>query len=345
MKFTITDNFDDSRIIPFLSKYEGASIYHHPAWIKSIIRTFNHRAYYLIFESLEGNLLGLFPFFLLKSPITGKRIISPPFSTYCDLLFPNDVIPDAILFLKNQFLEYKKIELKTLRSNSQELSNFTNTQDFVTHFLQLSNSVKQTFDSFHGTSVRASIRRAEKNNLEIRYGNTIEDLKIFYHFEVSLRNRLNFPPLPFKFFYNLWQEFTQYNLIYIPIIYKGNEPIASGFVLNFKDTFYLEYTASEKKYFHLYPYHKLFWEVIILAQNNGASKVDFGRTSADNQNLITFKEKWNTKKKSIHHYFLPKIDLLHSNKKLLLGVIENINRVLPKKIIEFEGRIIYRHLG
>jgi hypothetical protein len=343
--FRLLTDLDDKRIIQFLIDDSGAEIYHHPAWIKSIIKTFNHKAYYLLLEDSGKNILGLFPFVLLNSPITGKRIVSPPFSTYCDLLFPNDLIPVAISFLKEQFPEYKRIELRTLKSYSQSLSNFTNTQDFVTHFLELTDSITKTFDSFHGTSVRASIRRAEKNNLKIRFGNTIEDLKIFHHFETSLRKRLDFPPLPLKFFYNLWMEFARYDLIYLPIIYKGSEPIAAGFILNFKETFYLEYTASEKKFFNLYPYHKLFWEVIKLAHNNGAKMVDFGRSSADNLNLTTFKEKWNTKKHNIHHYYLPKTDILHSNKKIFLNVLETINKVLPKKILELEGRIIYPHLS
>ena len=140
-------------------------------------------------------------------------------------------------------------------------------------------------------------------------------------------------------------ELSKHNLIYLPIIYKENDPVAAGFVLDFKDTFYLEYTASEKKYFNLNPNHKLFWEIIKLALNNQAKIVDFGRSAVDNKDLITFKEQWNTKKHNIHHYFLPKTDVLHSNKKMFVSILERVNKILPKKILELEGRIIYRHLS
>lgn len=71
-------------------------------------------------------------------------------------------------------------------------------------------------------------------------------------------------------------------LITLPIVEKDNSSIAAGFILNFKDTYYLEYTASDKNSLNLYPNHKLFWEVITSAQSNGASKVDFGRTPLEN---------------------------------------------------------------
>ena len=317
--FKVLEDLDDIRIIPFLLRHPNASIYHHPGWQKSLVKTFKHTIKYLIAEDEQDNLTGLYPFCNVKSPFAGKKITSPPFASYCNLLFPDGIIVDAIAFLRAYFPEYKKIELRTLKIYSEELSRFTNTQDFITHFLELSNSTNETFNSFRKSSVRARILKTNKNGLSIRYGSTIEDLKLFYKFEVNLRKRIYLPPLPYNFFLNLWEQLSPYKLIQIPIIEIERKPIGAALLLNFKDTFYLEYSACLSKYLYLYPYHKLFWEITKFAHSQGAKRIDLGRSSNENIGLIKFKDNWGTMRHNIHHYFLPEVDLLYINKKHLIN--------------------------
>ncbi len=344
-EFNLLKNPEDERIVPFLLEHPRAGIYHHPAWLKAINATFNHTLMYLISEDAEGKLTGLYPFCLLDSILTGKRITAVPFSTYCDPLFPDDCLPSAINYLRKQFPDYKHIELKYLEDCKGDLSSFSKTENYFTHILNLSDSIRTTFNSFHGTSIRASIRRSEKKGLEFKFGKTLDDLNTFYHLEVKLRKRLNYPPLPFNFFYNVWNEFKAYHLIYLPIVLKNGKAVAGGVIFHFKDTFYFEYTASDKKFLSLYPNHKLFWEMIKTAMRTGAKKVDLGRTSVDNKSLLTFKERWNARGIKINHCYFPEQNLVHSNRKLFTNILSKINRVFPGKILELEGKIIYPHLS
>jgi hypothetical protein len=342
--FTITYNLDDSRIIPFLLNDDRSSIYHHPAWLKAIENTFKHKAFYLLLEDNQSNITGLYPFIFLKSKITGKRIVSLPFSSYCNPLLPKDRIKEAISFLIDTFKNKTRIDLRILDKYTEELNNFSHSEDFVTHILELNSNIQKTFDSFHPTSVRASIRRAEKKNLTIRFGDSESDLKFFYNLETSLRKRLLLPPLPFSFFSNVYREMKPLNLIFLPLVEKDNIPIAAGFILRFKDTYYLEYTASDKSNIGLYPNHKLFWEVIKLAQDNGASRIDFGRTSLDNESLIIFKEKWCAKKTTIHNSVYPKRGIIKDRQSVLKKYLMKLNTLLPVAILKIEGNVIYPHL-
>jgi lipid II:glycine glycyltransferase (peptidoglycan interpeptide bridge formation enzyme) len=336
-------NQNKKEIIQFIEECNDSSIYHHPAWIAAIEKSFNQNAYYLLFRNNAGDVAGILPFFTVKSIITGKRIVTLPLSTYCDPLISNDLFHECIDFIKKQFPDFNSFDLRTLKNYSNVLNEFSEESEYVTHFLHLKDSIDDTFNAFHPTSVRASIRRAEKNKLTIKWGETIEELKIFYHLKLRLRKRLLLPPLPFNFFYNVWQSLKEFNMIHLPVVVKDNFPIAAGFILNFKDTFYLEYTAADKDYFNLYPNHKLFFEVIKKAHQKGAKKIDFGRTSLDNISLIAFKEKWAAKKEMIYHYHYPNKPIVKKEQNRLKKVLTNINKYLPDKLFEAEGKILYRH--
>lgn len=343
MNFSVTNNLEDERIFNFILSDSRATIYHHPAWLKAVRKTTGFEVFYLIQKNKTGHIEGLIPFLTSNSFLTGKKIITFPFSAYCDPLLEKNNLNEAVLHLRKKFYYNKKIEIRSLDNFGNELNEFTVIADFCTHILRLKNSLDETFNSFHPTSVRASIRRAEKNNLEIKWENSQAHLNIFYDLELRLRKRLLLPPIPYRFFKNVYEELSKFNSINIPVVYKDETPVAAGFILNFKDTFYLEYTASNKNYIGLYPNHKLFFEVIKKAHQTGAKKVDFGRTSNDNQSLITFKEKWAAEKFHVYHYIYGEKRITEKNTAALRKSLMKINYFLPDFVLELEGKFIYKH--
>ncbi len=345
MKFTVTENINDSRIIPFLLHNQNATIYHHPAWLKALTKTFHHKAFYILLESANNEIEGLFPFIMVNSFVTGKRIISLPFSTYCDPLFNKKILPEAIDIIQASYPKFIKFDIRTLCNYTQTLEKFSTSAEYVTHILPLEETYEKTYASFSYKNIKSRIRKAEKYGLDIRWADRLDDLKIFYGLEVSLRKRLSLPPLPFAFYKNVWYELSQAKLISLPLVIKDDRVIAAGFILNFKDTYYLEYTASNQKFLKFAPNHKLISEVIKKANLESACKVDFGRSSTENESLITFKEQWNAKRFPIYRYFTPKRQTTHKMQSYPKKYLMMLNSILPQKILEFEGKMIYPHLG
>lgn len=342
--FNITNQIFNPAILEFITRENDATIYHHPAWLKALSKTFNYEVYYLTVSDSAVNIEGVIPFLKLDSWLTGKRIITLPFSTYCDPLIDVQRLPEAIEFLREKFEDFSVVDIRSLNNYQDYLTDFSVSSDYCTHILKLKNTVEEIFSSFHPTSVRASIRRAEKNNLTIDWEKSYEHLKIFYQLEFKLRKRLLLPPIPYNFFKNVYEELIKYDFISIPIVYKDNIPISAGFILNFKDKYYLEYTASDNNYLNLYPNHKLFFEVIKNAYNSGARFVDFGRTNLENISLITFKEKWAAEIYPVFHHHSPKKRFIKKENASLKKILMNLNAVLPDFILKLEGDIIYKHL-
>ncbi len=344
MYFKITDNLEDEKILSFILSDDRSTIYHHPAWLKAIENSFGYKGYYLLLLDKNEKLQGLFPFVHIKNFFVGNKIISLPFSTYCDPLIDNEHLDELIHFLRKNFHDNIKIDLRVKNNYSDFLTDFSKTSDYCTHILKLSDNIDDTFNSFHPTSVRASIRRAEKNKLKIVWDNSERHLKMFYELEFILRKNLMLPAIPYNFFSNVFKELSKYNLVGLPLVYYEDLPVAAGFILNFRDTYYLEYTASNKNYFGLYPNHKLFFEVIKKAFENRYRFVDFGRSEIDNEGLIKFKEKWGTKKQLILHYYYPPQKVSGSpDRKSIKKFVRGINSILPDSILKIEGNIFYKY--
>lgn len=342
-KFFISENINDQDIVEFLNIHPDSSVYNHPAWLNAIQRTLNQNAFYLVSKNDKNEIDGLIPFIETSGIIRGKKIISFPLSTYCNPLIKRENLKEAIQFIRDYKGQDKIIDFRATENFSNELSEFQITSEYCTHILKLKSTIEETFDSFHPTSVRASIRRAEKNNLTIEWNNSTEHLNIFNELEFRLRKRLQLPPIPFKFFKNVFDELRQFNMISLPVVFKDKIPVAAGFILNYKDTFYLEYTASDKDYINLYPNHKLFFDVIRKAHISGAKFVDFGRTALNNTGLIIFKEKWAAEKVDIYHHTYPHFNNIKSDSSKARQILLKVNSLLPDWLLKLEGEILYRY--
>ena len=69
-------------------------------------------------------------------------------------------------------------------------------ENFVIHILELEESEDKTFQKFHGTSIRAPIRKTEKKGLKFEIINSAIGLKAFYSLYSDLRRRLGLPISP-----------------------------------------------------------------------------------------------------------------------------------------------------
>ncbi|MCJ7648836.1 MAG: GNAT family N-acetyltransferase [Candidatus Lokiarchaeota archaeon] len=349
MNFTITNNLDDPRIVDFLIKDERATIYHHPAWLKALGSSYNFSPYYLLVLNNETNeIKGIAPF-VMDNPKSNnkKKIISLPFTNYCNFILPENI--DLNLILKEIESEFGYISEYDFRNLDDEIiPGFSNSNVYLVHTIELKPTVEETYKSFGRRSIRRFIKKAEENNLSFRFGETEEDLKIFYHLEVKLRKNIGLPPAPYRFFYNIWKYLKEQGLIYLPIVEYNSKAIAASLVLHFKDQIYFEYTGISKIHKNLYGNHKLHWEMIKIAQSElGVTLVGLGRTAIDNKQLIFFKEHWNAKPHNVYHKKSPPISDSIGNSKILkyiYPIYKTINRHLPEKVLELEGKLLYKYL-
>lgn len=339
------DLASDERWDNFVLHNPKGSIYHTSSWLHSVSSSLGYKIYPIGIEnSNTRELIGILPLAKVKNLISGSKLISFPLSTHCEPLISEKLIGDIFDKVNSEFKKNDYMELRSLDCSCTMEGTSLN-ENYLIHILELEESEDNTFQKFHGTSVRASIRRADKNDLTFEINNSIPGLKAFYSLYTDLRTRLGLPFLSYNFFNSIYKNLIKDDRILIPLVRYGNHVVAAGFILKFKDTFYLEYTASDNTMLNLYPNHKLFWEIIKIAIENKAKFVDFGRTEVNNNSLISFKEKWNAIRKQLKYWRIGN----QPERKTLAGsgktFILKINKHLPKSLLNLQGRILYKYNG
>lgn len=343
----LTEKINDPAITEFLLEEQNSRIYHHPAWIKSLCDAYGGTPYYVISTDNETEKInGLLPFILFNIRSGKKKIISLPFTNYCNNLLPMVYSTRYLIeLIEKQLGPVSSYDFRNL--NEEPVDGFSNTSDFLIHVIELKPTLEETYKSFGKRSIRRFIKKAEENKLTFRLGESDEDFRLFYQLEVKLRKSIGLPPAPVEFFYSIWTNLKKQNLIFLPIVSFENEPIAASMVLCYKDRIYFEYTGLSKKHKNLYGNHMLHWEMIKAAYNNGVRFVELGRVDKANKDLIFFKENWGALPFRIYHKRYPS----HTNQNFLATVknfvypsIVKINKNLPAPLLKFEGRMLYKYL-
>lgn len=333
MHLSTTKNIFDKVISEFILNDQRATIYHLPCWIKAISEATGLEGNYLLITE-ENKITGIVPFLIRKGIFT-----SLPYTTHCQPLIPENLKFDELIEkIKNLIPDIKGIRFKFRDCDHFGINKFVS--NHFNHVIFLGDNIEDYYNSLGRRSIRKYIKKSYENNLELRYGNNENDLKIFYTLECKMRKSIGLPPAPYKFFHCLWKNLQINNNILLPIVEKDSKPIASSMVLKFRDQLNFEYTGIDKRYIDLYPNHFLHWEVIKNAYERFGSRViDIGRTDKNNNGLIFFKENWNAKRIDLIEYcenIRPKV-----KKGKIFNLFRWINKHLPQKILQIEGNLLF----
>ncbi len=141
----------------------------------------------------------------IHSWLTGRRLVSLPFSDHCAPLADREVDLEAILSsivhqTRRDRLRYA--ELRPLHQPAVFDALFLPDTEFCFHQLDLTPSLDTLFRNCHKDSVQRKIRRAEREHLACREGGS-ELLDAFFHLLVQTRRRHHLPPQPKRWFQNL----------------------------------------------------------------------------------------------------------------------------------------------
>jgi FemAB-related protein (PEP-CTERM system-associated) len=124
-----------------------------------------------------------------------------------------------------------------------------------------------------------------------------EELDGFHHvFSVKMRE-LGTPVLPQGFFREILVQFPDES--WICSVYLDRTPVASGFLVGFKDRLEIPWASSLPEYNRFSPNMLLYWSCLEFACRRGYRVCDFGRSTAG-ESTYRFKEQWGAKPVQLH---------------------------------------------
>jgi CelD/BcsL family acetyltransferase involved in cellulose biosynthesis len=346
---TILDSNGLARWDEFVFSHELGSIYHTSAWRHVIEAAYGHQPLYLSMDDSHGQIRAGMPFFIVKSRLTGNRLVSLPAAQVCNPLVSNQEEYDQLIHFVMEFAKrrnIKSIEIKTSEPFRWNTGEFGRAQEgFSTYLLDIDKDLETLEHSFHRSCIRQKIKNASKNGLQLVVGNSPNEVKRFYELYLQLRKNYGLLPQPYAFFFNKWKTLSAQNGIEIlRALYQGRT-ISSILLLKYKDTVTYEYGASEFDMMHLGPSPFLIWESIKRAKSQGYTRFDFGRTANDNEGLTQFKLHWATRREALRYYYIPdlgntaQIRRQGFSKKLMYHTMH----YSPAVLCQLMGRMLYKY--
>lgn len=266
---------------------------HDPAWLDVLRAGLKHQTSVLLAKR-DGQLAGLLPLSLTRSPLFGRHLVSLPYVNRAGLLALDHDAGEALIARAVELAAQHDARYLELRHHGRaiESAHFTHTrQAKVRMVLDLPDSEDALWSSLKA-KVRNQARKGEQAGLSIRFGSE-ELLAGFYSVFATNMRDLGTPVYPRKLFaamLNYLGERCEIALVMLESI-----PIA-GAVLVHDDagacrTTQVPSASCLRSYNDLCANMWMYHQLLQRAVSRGAQAFDFGRSSEDS-GTYRFKKQW-----------------------------------------------------
>ncbi|MDD4465407.1 MAG: peptidoglycan bridge formation glycyltransferase FemA/FemB family protein [Dehalococcoidales bacterium] len=335
------------------SKPDG-KIYHLPQWNCVLANSFGYKPFNIFALDGNENVCGILPLMLVKSWLTGNRLVSLPFSHIGGPLFDFEaalieLIKEAIA-LKNR-LRASNIEIRTiegtetsdLTEETMKKAGFLMDETFSTFILDITN-VEQNWKKLNPKSTRWAIRKAAKQGVVANRVPGVSGLKAFYKLNVETKSRLGVPAHPSAFFRNILNGLNENHSLYLA---EYKQAVIAGMLnLEFNNSVIYGYSASTTKHRKYNATSLLIWAAIESAIHKGIKQFDFGRASRNDCGLSSFKKHWGAQQIPLKYYYYPSISsTIRLEEGFLYDLVTRIWKIMPAFLTETLSKLLFRHLG
>jgi hypothetical protein len=352
MEIYTIDPLIDERWSEFVEQNMRSSLFHQVGWLKALWRTYRYRP--IVFTTsppgspLDSGLVCC----EIQSWVTGRRLVSLPFSDHCDLLAACNENRAALLahFANRVGRKFKYAEIRPTGPLAMPLGGVWRPgEKFVHHHLSLEAALGDLYNNLHKDCIQRKIRRAEREQLQYSKGRTEVLLRQFYDLLLRTRRRHRLPPQPLKWFLNL-MEFMG-NRLTIRVVSKDAHAIAAILTLSHSETTTYKYGCSDERYHRFGGMPFLFWMTIQEEKSEGARMLDLGRSDASDAGLLQFKNRLGASGTPLTYWICsratadePRSHWIAHVARRLLPPLPSAVLHLPRTILAASGNLFYKHM-
>lgn len=336
----------DPRWTEFVERHPKSSIFHTTGWLEALSRTYGYEPVAYTTTPPGRELTCGIPFCHIRTWLTGRRLVSLPFSDHCNPLV--DTAEDSESLLDNVRRDSEKercryVELRPKHPEFPGRAGFLGTEAYCLHTLDLRPDLDEIFRGFHRDCIQRKIRRADREGLTCEEGTSDALLGKFYRLLLRTRRRHGLPPQPLDWFRNLISCLRDRVRIFVAS--KDQTEIASILTLSHKQMLVYKYGCSVHSSNNLGGTQFLFWKVIESAKKAGFSQFDLGRSDAGNSGLITFKDRWGAESSPLVYFRYPPHRSLNSARAWQMNLASHLFACVPDGFLAVAGRLLYKHIG
>lgn len=339
------DPLRDQRWAALVESHRRASVFHSTNWLRALQAVYGYTPVAVTTCPPGFPLTNGLVYCRINSWLTGRRLVSLPFSDHCEPLIDGSNQLDQILLHMRRHVDeqrWKYIEIRPVSCQPSGRNELGTAVTYFVHRLDLRSAPQELFRTFHKDCVQRKIRRAEKEKLRYEEGTSEDLLQTFHRLLVMTRRRQFLPPQPLNWFRGMIAAFGKD--LKIRVASKDGVAVASILTISHKKSMVYKYGCSDAAFNNLGGTVLLFWNAIQEAKERGLEEFEMGRSDVDNLGLISFKKHWGASATLVSYWTYPQRGVgLPSVWRTRLG--RHVVPALPDSALEMVGSVLYRHIG
>ncbi len=340
------DPLTDPRWPEFIEQHQAASVFHSRGWLHTLQTTYGYEPLAVTTSTPTERLTNALLFCVVRSWVTGDRVVSLPFTDHCEPLVEHIAQLQALsthLETLRRTQGWRYVEMRTSGTFLGSDESFRECSVYQWHRLDLRPNLDELYRGFHRDCIRRRIRHAERQPLRYEEGRSESLVRSLYALIVLTRSRQHLPPQPFEWFHNLVAYMGEN--VCLRVAFIQDRPVAGILTMNHGNTVYYKYGGSDAEFNHLGAIPMLFWQTIQAAKASGRELLDFGRSDCENRGLIRFKERLGAQSVRLTLWRSPLHEVSPALERLKTRLAKAVCASVPFRMLVFAGRLMYRHVG
>jgi CelD/BcsL family acetyltransferase involved in cellulose biosynthesis len=338
------DPISDPAWLALIEDSGSATIFHHPEWLRLLRSQYGYSLSACCVEE-EGEIEAGIPIARIESRLTGRRLVSLPFSDVCPPVLSPGAKPTALDALGAALAEERRrtgLDL-TVHGPLPNAPGAFVQRRFFHHVLPLSGDPATVESRYSKSQVKRGIKKALREGLRAERRTDIAALDAFYALHLKTRRKLGAPTQP-KRFIRRFERLFDAGLGFVVLVLDDGRPIAAAVFLTYNGTVTYKYGASDVRALGKRPNNLLFSEAIRWACESGFQTLDFGRTDVENEGLRAFKRSWGASEDELSYtYFVDREP--SPDPRLRDRLMSAVIRRSPPTVSRLVGETFYGHFG
>lgn len=335
----------------FAEQQTTLPLHYSQEWLDLITKLYGYSMIPLSSTTAEGRLTGFLPLCLISSVLTGRRLVSLPFSDYSPVIALdeaslNELVDQAIGLARQHKVKY--LELRTGFHHVLAQHPDLKEGNLYVRWLVPLTTDSNTIWSGLRKPIQHQVKKSQKLGVQVRVAQHREEVEHYYRLHLKTRSKKHgMPAQPRGYFYGLWDSFAASGAMQLLLAEYQDMVIAGMILLASGSTIRYAYGASDERYLNLAPNNLLMWTAIKIGCEQGYQTFDMGRTARDNEGLMEFKRRWGAVQEPLPYYYFPQMAGLASipEDSWKFRVLTSCWKRLPIAVAGALGGYLYRHLG
>jgi hypothetical protein len=344
------DPLTDPRWRDLVLRDARATAFHTPEWLEALRRTYGFVPVVYTTEAAHQELRSAIPFCTVASWLTGRRLVSLPFSDHCEPLVDGpkpfgEILDHLTVDARRNGWRY--VQLRPLGDAAIDRGGFEHGETSYHHTLDLRPAPDELFQRIKKDN-QTAIRKAERSALRHVVGRDEAFVRAYFGLHVMTRSTQGVPPQPLSWFQNLVRCLG--DMIDVDLLVDDDTPIAGMVTILFRDQLICKYTASDRRRDHAGLAKSLLWRSILRAKERGATSLDWGRCEPQHAGLAEYKERFGARRSALSYLRFPgspapRPSADRSRSTWMAGAAKSVIPRLPPAILTMAGRVAYRHVA